>query len=232
MSLPIQTIWGSIKDALFPKKCLGCNAPGAHLCDKCAPDISRSSLFSADNVLPVISPFRYSDPTVRKIVWHLKYYGKSSLAEEMSQHMIEEFLAWLETESLIAPDEKILLIPIPIHGGRQRRRGYNQAELLAEQVAGSLGENFVLNKKLLKKVRATDPQARSHGRAERFENISRAFVAEGAKSPDSPHTGADFPIKVILIDDVVTSGATILEAKRALAESGYITIASVCFAHG
>ncbi len=106
---------------------------------------------------------------------------------------------------------------VPLHASRRRERGYNQAELVAKETARCLGRPY---KPLLKRVRATGQQARLSA-GERGENVSGAFSA-------SPCKGA----RVLLVDDVVTSGATTTECGLALLDAGasYVYVAAVASA--
>ena len=103
---------------------------------------------------------------------------------------------------------------VPLHASRRLERGYNQAELVAKETARCLGRPY---KPLLKRVRATGQQARLAA-GERGENVSDAFSA-------SPCRGA----RVLLVDDVVTSGATTTECSLALLDAGvsFVYVAAV-----
>ena len=107
-----------------------------------------------------------------------------------------------------------LVCAVPLHASRRRERGYNQAELVAKEAARCLGKPY---KSLLKRTRATGQQARLEA-GEREENVAGAFSA-------SPVRGA----RVLLVDDVVTSGATTTECSLALLEAGasYVYVAAV-----
>ena len=93
------------------------------------------------------------------------------------------------------------VVPVPLHRGRQRRRGFNQAELLARAVAVRLG--LPLRTDPLRRSRATPAQARL-GAEERARNVAGAFAASG-----------DSPPALLLVDDVTTTGATLAAAAPA-----------------
>ena len=96
------------------------------------------------------------------------------------------------------------VVPVPLHPTRQRQRGFNQAELLAQAIAGSLGVPCV---SALSRTRATGQQARQ--RASGRDHMQGAFAAR-----------LSLPGPVLLVDDVLTSGATLSACQAALLESG------------
>jgi len=113
-----------------------------------------------------------------------------------------------------------MLIAVPLYPSREKRRGYNQAALFAEQLAQLL--DLPVRKDILFRVEKRKPQAKLKFER-RTENIRGAFtVVEEAENGE----------RVILVDDVVTSGATAKEAKRELEEAGYRVCAVVAIAHG
>lgn len=107
-----------------------------------------------------------------------------------------------------------LLVPVPIHWTRLNARGFNQSERLAEALRGAVHAPGVLER-----VRATRPQV-GLDRAERLENLRGAFRAT------SDVKGR----RVIVVDDVMTSGGTANECARALKEAGAKSVALVAFA--
>ena len=96
--------------------------------------------------------------------------------------------------------------PIPLHGSRRRRRGFNQSELIARRVSIRLG--LPLRAELLRRARATASQT-ALGAERRASNVADAFASAG-----------DPPAAVLLVDDVSTTGATLAAAARALLDAG------------
>lgn len=214
-----------ILDFLFPTRCYTCRRSATFtLCEECRSRISP---------LPSHSCFRCSHPlgsgesgsicrrcrktklsykraiaaglyegVLRKAILLLKYRGKKRLAEPLAQIMA---LKW-ESESLPRPD---FIVPVPLHPAKLRKRGYNQSELLARR----LGEKFevTVNSASLIRSRDTAPQNRLR-KVEREKNVRGAFDV----LPDSLPKDA----LVLLVDDVMTTGATMREASLALLKSG------------
>ena len=98
-----------------------------------------------------------------------------------------------------------LVVPVPLHWTRHWQRGYNQAAVIAREVAHTLGVAFA--PRLLRRLRRTRSQTRLSGE-EKSRNVSRAFALRFRRPPEARH--------ILLIDDVFTTGATLSECHRAL----------------
>jgi ComF family protein len=110
------------------------------------------------------------------------------------------------------------MVPVPLHPTRLRTRGYNQSALLAKVVSDSLGVPMV---EAASRVRATDQQARLSG-AQRVANVDGAFAVSPGFDPAGMH--------LILVDDVITTGATINSCARALVAGGAASVRAVTLA--
>ena len=155
-----------------------------------------------------------ADGTTRQAILLFKYGGRRTLSRHLGRLMIET------AERLFDPREFDLLIPVPLHSRRERARGYNQATLLAKEIGRGFG--LRVDHRILQRVRATEAQ--SGGRREREDNVKGAFAV---KQPDRVKDK-----KLLLIDDVFTTGATAGECARTLlaagaAEVGVYTLARV-----
>ncbi|HWA15166.1 MAG TPA: phosphoribosyltransferase family protein [Gemmatimonadales bacterium] len=146
------------------------------------------------------------DDRARHAVHHLKYGGWSRVADALARSMI----------GLSDAPDGAILVPIPLARGRFRRRGYNQAEALARAVATQRG--VALDPTLLRRARETTSQTRLTPEA-RAVNLAEAFVAREC-------AGA----QVVLVDDVFTTGATLVAAATALLEAGAAAVEAITFA--
>lgn len=188
---------------LLAADCPGCGQGGTLLCERC-----RLLLLRADAVgtrtpggIPVRAALRY-DGVAARCIRRVKEDGQTLLTRTLGEAMA----------GLLAEARPALLVPVPTGRAAFRRRGYRVPELLIRRA----GER---PQRLLRAVRATGDQ-RGLGRAQRIRNIAgsmRALSAPGA---------AD----VVIVDDVVTTGATIDEAARALAAEGYRVRGAVALA--
>lgn len=106
--------------------------------------------------------------------------------------------------------ERALLVPLPLHRTRRRERGYDQTRLLAEEMAGTDG--YRVARHLLRRIRPTRPQTRLT-RPQRLSNVRNVFRVIGVPHPDA---------LCILVDDVVTTGATLAAARAALEQAGAV----------
>jgi ComF family protein len=211
---------GAALDLFFPQKCLGCGEEGELLCINCQKHLPRiqppvcpkcGKPQSSDILCPgcvnwkshidgIRSPLRF-DGVVREAVHQLKYKNLRSLARP---------LALLLTEYLINnPIPFEVLVPVPLHNKRLRERGYNQSYLLASELGKRLDMPTVDD--TLRRVKYILPQAKTRSVEERLHNVSEAFSCSNTRLQNS---------RVLLVDDVSTSGATLEACAKALKLSG------------
>lgn len=141
---------------------------------------------------------------VRKAIHHFKYSNAHALAGPLGALMT----AWWDEHPLNGD----VLVPVPLHSSRLRQRGYNQAALLARELGHHTG--LPLEEQLLVRVRNTSAQMRLDAE-QRRQNVSGAFVA-----PSDTLRGR----RVVLIDDVCTTGATLQACATALQDAGADTV--------
>ena len=155
----------------------------------------------------------YEYTSAAQSVYRFKYGGRQEYADWFGEQIAEYLGGFIEK---IKPDG---LVPIPLHKSRRRRRGYNQAELLARAVGSRL--NLPVYDKLLVRVKNTVPLKQLNA-AERENNLKKAFNV----------TQNDVKLKVlIIIDDIYTTGSTIEEAAKVLKAAGvekiyFVTLAA------
>mgnify|MGYP001613030405 FL=1 len=213
-------ILSKILALLFPQKCLGCKKENEILCPDCLLKISRPD---TPFLKGVHIASNYQDPILKKALWMLKYQGVKQLAKPLAELIKERVWKKLETEGWI-------IVPVPLSWVKLRRRGYNQAELIARhlfnfQPAYRTGKNNLLwGGGLLSKIRETKSQVEVKDREERLANIIGSFEI---RNPETIRGK-----KIILIDDVRTTGATMSEAKKILKSAGAKKVVGVVVARG
>jgi ComF family protein len=158
-----------------------------------------------DTGLPVITSARY-EGAVSEAIRRLKYGARPDLARGLG-HRIAVAL-----EDANIDVKATLLVPVPLHPKRLAERGYNQSALLSASAAGHLGVRSL--PLALRRVRETEHQA-ALSRDARLKNPIAAFVSR------RPLPGA----RVVLVDDVVTTGSTSAACAAALAEAGANVVA-------
>lgn len=221
-------------DLVFPKHCLGCGAEGCYLCPACyaglrsaAPTCPVCGRRNFDGILcppcaettglrRFLAPFSYREPLVRGLIHTYKYGGVRELAPLFAAE-IADFLA----RCAVRPHASAVLVPIPLHRGRERRRGFNQSSLLAHELAKRLG--CAVSPAIVRR-RATTSQTEMASFAERRANVAEAFRIANA-SAIAGRTA-------ILVDDVSTSGATLAEAAACLRAAGAQTVWAIAVAKG
>jgi ComF family protein len=146
---------------------------------------------------------------LRKAILHLKFHRRVFLGHRLGALLVR---AW---QALPEPDSAIV-VPVPLHPSRRRRRGFNQAELLARGLVRRLGkeerrQGLRLVAGALRRIRATVPQVGLSVSARR-ENVSGVF---SVGRPEQVRNRT-----VVLIDDVMTTGATLSACAAALKQAG------------
>jgi ComF family protein len=211
-------------DLFFPKKCLGCGHPDTYLCRDCFTRIqiidNNICFFcgkiswkgkiciecAKENGLDrIVSATEYKNPLIRDLIKAFKYHFVQELAEPLSKLLIKS----LETLDFKLLTLNFLIIPVPLHGSRMRYRGFNQAELLAKEVADYF--KLPLETDILKRKISTTPQAKIKNTEKRRVNLENVFEV----NPELVEGKI-----VILLDDVTTTGATLIEAAKVLKNSG------------
>jgi len=152
------------------------------------------------------APYIY-EGLISEAVQQFKYGKKTHMADSLGWLLASFARTWL------ANAEKLLTMPVPLHSKRLRERGFNQSLLLASHVARELG--FEMDYLSLRRTRHTSPQM-TLGMEERRLNVRRAFtVVSPEKIKDK---------RVLLIDDVATTGTTLNECAFALKKAGALDV--------
>jgi len=172
------------------------------------------------NNVSIISVFSYKDPLIRDSIIEMKINKNKYALNLYAQILYQEITCYLD-ENLINPDYKIILTYIPQHKDTYLDKGFNQTKELATEIS-KLNSGFEVME-CLEKIKKTVPQRETKSRKERLRNIRGSFAAINIEQ---------FKNKtVILIDDVVTTGATLNEATETLKIAGCRKIISFTIAH-
>jgi len=211
----------TILDMIFPKTCISCGTPGLDLCLKCLIDSPPAERECAKWIFPL---YDYRHPAIKKSIHLLKYKGRKGLASIFAEVMYGRIIEELSDLSVMENFKDAILLPIPLSPARRRERGFNQAELICKELVKIDGElNFTFEKDVLIKPKDTIHQAHVENRTERLKNIIGSFVVKNENKIKNKN--------IILIDDVITTGATLSEAKKVLQKSGARKIIAFNIAH-
>ena len=198
-------------DLLLAPACAGCGRSGALLCPACvgrfrAPSDIRDRFVApdagavvGDALLLAVAAFAYEGP-MRRALAALKYSGASRLAPPLADAALPALRALLPVAGLAA-----VLVPVPVHAERRAARGYNQAELIGRQLSR---RSALPLSPVLERTRPTTKQHRLN-RAARLGNLRGAFAV--ALRP---------PPTVILVDDIITTTATLEACASVLHDAG------------
>lgn len=225
----LSAVWESIFDLLFPPRCAYCQRSGAYLCPTCAqqaelpqspicfrcgrlqtnPSVTCDFCLRRDDwsLTWVRAATLYTGP-IQAAVHKLKYDGQKELAPFLGRYLVAAYhqQPWTNPaeESSLALD---FIVPVPLHAKRFQERGFNQASLIAEAFTKST--NLPLAKSLLTRERYAESQI-NFGFEERQINVEDAFQIHANIAGK----------KILLVDDVYTTGATLNECAKTLRIGG------------
>lgn len=212
----IMKIWNDLLNLFFPKLCLLCKTPliegEEHICLHCLYQLPfthyektlnnpTEQLFTGKIPIKRATSFlRYEKGgNVQKLIHSLKYKDNKELGYYLGK------LAALKIQQSGTYKSVSLLVPVPLHPRKKRKRGYNQAEWIAKGMATIL--KIPVNTDNLKRVHSTKTQTRKSV-YERWTNVQNIFKVEQPEIFENQH--------VLLVDDVITSGSTMGACAQAI----------------
>jgi ComF family protein len=220
-------------DLVFPIRCISCGEEGTYLCPPCSRKLKRCEFqicptcgklspfgrthpecrteFSLDGLL---STTPYKELLSRKLVELMKYHFISDIAEVLGKLVTEE----IQNQEMQGYFNEFILVPLPLHKTREKWRGYNQANLIAQEV--SRLTKMRIENHILFRIKKTKVQAELKDE-ERPKNVQGAFATLGTTSG-----------KYIVVDDVSTTRSTLAQACLALKKSGAQEVWGLVFAQG
>ncbi|MGB8815646.1 MAG: phosphoribosyltransferase family protein [Minisyncoccia bacterium] len=215
----IKIIYENFIDLLFPKERnineLE-NMSLSEICEKIEPAKHISSNYKA--------VFSYKSPLAKTAIWEIKYKANKKIVEKFAYILYENLIEEIADILLFNGGQKITLIPIPSSKNGLKEKGFNQSVLIVKKIFEiDGGKNFEIDLNVLEKIKETAHQVKVKNRSKRLVNLVECFSVTNNTSIK----GKSF----IVIDDVITTGATMIEAERALKIAGAKNVYGFSIAH-
>jgi ComF family protein len=230
----IKKLAQAFLDLLFPISCLVCGADGIFLCEKCFENLPRldkqeclvcqtpspfgkthHNCASKNKIDGILSALPYQNRSVKKIIETFKYNFVSELKVPLGRLIVKT----IRQENLTEYFNEFTIIPVPLHPRRYNWRGFNQAQLLADELSEIL--RIPVDNQTVTRFKFTKPQTKlTHD--ERKKNIENAFAIAGLVADK----------KFLLVDDVVTTGSTLNEIAKILKSAQAAEVWAITAAHG
>lgn len=219
-----------LKDFFLPRKCPVCGKIDEVLCDFCQREMALSEqicpLCGKQSLLGwthqkcktrlgldgLITIYGYEDVAVRLVMDSIKY--------DFNQKLVAVLFHKLKLEFGVNFD---FIIPVPLHYYRHNWRGFNQSSLIGRELLSDSGAELIVD--ALVRVKNTNQQAKKDSRKERFRQMKGVFEINKRKNYDLKNK------KILLVDDVFTTGATMGECCRKLKQAGGEVVWGFCLAH-
>jgi len=200
---------GQVGRVLFPHFCLRCGVEGKLLCDNCEMKYAsqRGVLFSLNKSVRCFSAGRYADPILRTLL-HLYKYERVSEAGEILVRL-SVACAGRQAATVLAGMDQPTVVPLPMNPINQALRGFNQIEAFAKALAVDF--ELDLEKNIVNRRFAWRPQAKMTNFKRRRQNVKNSFFIQ---------SGQKIPREILLVDDVLTTGATALSCSGVLKQAG------------
>ena len=226
LSDALETAATLLLDVVYPRRCAGCGARGTWLCARCEAAVAcfarpvcascgipeALGVCRCDELSPSIERVRSIGPYagwLRGAVVQVKYHGEWSRVPHLAPLLAQACAD-------LAPVDA--LVPVPLHPSRRKQRGFNQTEKLAEELSRELAVPVVL---ALRRSRRTTPQVRLDA-AGRQANVMGAFAVSPGKRVEGK--------RLLLVDDVITTGATLGACADVLHSAGASSVSVVTVA--
>ncbi len=177
-------------------------------CYRRLPEFKKSCHQKVKYLLAAVSS--YQNPITQNLIHSLKYQSMKTAINPI-KHLIALYLKTIDFNF-----ENFIIIPIPLHKKKQRKRGFNQAFLIAQALQEILikekNQKLTLENEVIKKIKNTPSQTKIENYKERERNVANCFSIENPEIIKNKN--------IILVDDVITSGATINEAVKLMKKFG------------
>jgi ComF family protein len=215
----IEMMFTDLIDLLFPKK-----ENVRELEEMKIVEIYKKIPPAKDISTNLKAVFSYKYPFCKTAIWEIKYKANKIITRKFANILYEAILEEMSDIILFNGGQKLTLVPIPVDKKSLKEKGFNQSNLLTQKIFEiDGGKNFAVDLNILEKIKETEHQVRVKNRLKRLENLIGCF---SVKNP-SYVKGKSF----IVVDDVITTGATMTEVERALKTAGAKNVYGFSIAH-
>ena len=218
----LATVSEALLDGIFPPMCLGCYEKGTWLCASClvnVPFVGPVRCLADSPLDALVAVSAYAHPITGTYIRAFKYQRALCLRDDVGRALLKRFAQTFPISTLFPPFPT-LIVPIPMDPDRKRTRGLDHAYALARLIQEEFFPSLPLEQALLR-VRATETNASLPNAATRAINIAAAFSCEMSVEGH----------RIVLIDDVYTSGATMKEAAKVLKSRGAVCVMGCVMAY-
>lgn len=217
-----------ILDFLFPTYCINCKKVGSELCECCSDNMKYPNKEDMEDIFAI---YEYHDPIIKKLLHDLKYYQKRNLGVLLGKYVYERLIEEISELQMFSAGAKIILVPVPLHTKKYKERGYNQAEEIAKglirmDISTSVKSIFVLENKIITKIKYNLPQAKIKDRKTRLANTKNCFRIVDEKMIEKIKGRT-----IVVVDDITTTGGTLHEVMKILKENGAKKVVGFAVAH-
>ncbi|NQU82670.1 MAG: ComF family protein [Parcubacteria group bacterium] len=227
--MELKNIRNQILNTIFPQFCLNCHKQGMPICRDCLSliELSEYSFCPYCNIPKrvfnegvcakhqhlhlngLFSATEYNQNLVKNLIHKFKYPPYLKTLGPYLAYLIIAHISLTKNNLFQRGGENFIFIPIPIHEKKRKKRDYNQSEILSQELSQTL--NIPQQTNILFKTKKTDTQT-NLTKEQRVENIKDAFTIK-TKNPQDINIDGKI---VLLVDDVFTTGATMIEASKTL----------------
>ncbi|MCH7759092.1 ComF family protein [Patescibacteria group bacterium] len=221
-------MWKRIKnfllDLFLPIHCLDCGKEKTFICPPCLAKINfagQKTLFPINPLDKILIALDYHQPMVKKAIHCIKYPPHAQIGLQDLSKLLIKFIKKLPGVTYTVAKDNFVLVPIPLTKHKLASRGFNQAELIAQELSQEFKWPLA---KILKKTKDNQSQTKLTPKQRKI-NVKNVFkIKTGWKNK--------CPKNIILVDDIITTGATLKEAARILRQSGVKKIWAMVLAKG
>jgi len=218
-------MWVKVKnfilDLLYPQFCFNCSREGNYLCEDCQSTLGLQLTHQkhrTQNLKDLYFALPYQDSLIKNLIQKFKY---KPLVKELSKTLASLIITHFQLLDNKPDFSNFTLIPVPLEKKRLKWRGFNQAEELARKLSVFLKIPLINN--VLVKIKTTLPQV-EFSEEERKENVKGVFLCKNSNQIKGK--------KILLVDDIYTTGATMEECAKVLKEAGAREIIGIVVARG